>query len=129
MRITLIGSGNVATHLGAAFKNAGHRIVQVYSRNAHNAALLAYHIGAEAIDDLNNIDPNTDIFIISVSDDAIAGIAQELSKHNKANSPYIRCYRSCIIFLAFTDHAGVFYPLQTFSKTKEVDFLTSAIMY
>ena len=64
MRITLIGSGNVATHLSAAFKNAGHRIVQVYSRNAHNAALLAYHIGADSIDDLNNIDPNTDIFII-----------------------------------------------------------------
>jgi Trk K+ transport system NAD-binding subunit len=33
MRITIIGSGNVATHLAAAFKNAGHRIAQVYSRN------------------------------------------------------------------------------------------------
>jgi len=31
MCITLIGSGNVATHLAAAFKNAGHVIVQVYS--------------------------------------------------------------------------------------------------
>jgi predicted short-subunit dehydrogenase-like oxidoreductase (DUF2520 family) len=123
MRITLIGSGNVATHLGAALKNAGHRIVQVYSRNAHNAALLAYHIGAEAIDDLNSIDPNTDIFIISVSDDVIAGIAQELSKHNKLivhTSGATDLYN----ILAFTDHAGVFYPLQTFSKTKEIDFLT-----
>ena len=123
MRITLIGSGNVATHLGAAFKNAGHRIGQVYSRNAHNAALLAYHIGAEAIDDLNSIDPNTDIFIISVSDDAIAGIAKELSKHNKLivhTSGATDLYN----ILAFTDNAGIFYPLQTFSKTKEIDFLT-----
>lgn len=123
MRITLIGSGNVATHLGAAFKNAGHHITQVYSRNAHNAALLAYHIGAKATDDLNNLDPNTDIFIISVSDDAIAGIAQELSKHNKLivhTSGATDLYN----ILAFTDNAGVFYPLQTFSKTKEVDFLT-----
>jgi len=122
MRITLIGSGNVATHLGAAFKNAGHRIVQVYSRTAQNAALLAYHIGAEAIDDLNNIDPNTDIFIVSVSDDAIASMAQELAKHNKLivhTSGATDLYN----ILAFTDHAGVFYPLQTFSKTKEVDFL------
>jgi predicted short-subunit dehydrogenase-like oxidoreductase (DUF2520 family) len=122
MRITLIGSGNVATHFGAAFKNAGHRIVQVYSRNMQNAALLAYHIGAEAIDDLNNIDPNTDIFIISVSDDVIPHLAQQLAKHNKLivhTSGATDLYN----ILAFTDHAGVFYPLQTFSKTKEVDFL------
>jgi predicted short-subunit dehydrogenase-like oxidoreductase (DUF2520 family) len=123
MRITLIGSGNVATHLGAAFKNAGHRIVQVYSRNAHNAALLGYHIGAEAIDDLSSIDPNIDIFIISVSDDVIAGIAQELSKHNKLIA-HTSGATDLYNILAFTDHAGVFYPLQTFSKTKEVDFLT-----
>ncbi|RYE19485.1 MAG: DUF2520 domain-containing protein, partial [Sphingobacteriales bacterium] len=71
MRITLIGSGNVATHLGAAFKNAGHRIVQVYSPTLQNAALLAYHIKAEAIDDLNAIDPETDIFIIAIKDDVI----------------------------------------------------------
>ena len=121
MRITLIGSGNVATHFGAAFKNTGHRVVQVYSRNAHNAALLAYHIGAEAIDDLNSIDPNTDVFIISVSDDAIAGIAQELSKHNKLIA-HTSGATDLFNILAFTDNAGVFYPLQTFSKTKEVDF-------
>jgi predicted short-subunit dehydrogenase-like oxidoreductase (DUF2520 family) len=123
MRITLIGSGNVATHLGAAFKNAGHRIAQVYSRNAQNATLLAYHIGAEAIDDLNNVDSNTDIFIVAISDDAIAHAAQELAKHNK---PIAHTSGATDLYniLAFTDHAGVFYPLQTFSKTKEVDFRT-----
>ncbi|WP_461451957.1 Rossmann-like and DUF2520 domain-containing protein [Mucilaginibacter sp.] len=123
MRITLIGSGNVATHLGAAFKNAGHRIVQVYSRNEQNAALLAYHIGADAIDDLNNINPETDIFIVSVSDDIIPHIAQELTKHNKL---IVHTSGASDLFniLAFTDHAGVFYPLQTFSKTKELDFFT-----
>ena len=68
MRITIIGSGNVATHLAAAFKNAKHKIVQVYSRTMQNAALLAYHVGAEAIDDLDQIEVETDIFIISVND-------------------------------------------------------------
>lgn len=121
MRITLIGSGNVATHMGAAFKNAGHRIVQVYSRNEHNAALLAYHIGAEAISDLNNINPETDIFIISVSDDAIAGITEQLAPYDKLII-HTSGATDLYTLLAFTDHAGVFYPLQTFSKTKEVDF-------
>jgi len=121
MRITLIGSGNVATHLGAAFKNAGHRIMQVYSRNTQNAALLAYHIGAEAIDSLDNINPETDIFIIAVSDDIIATIAEQLAQYNKL---IVHTSGATDLFnlLAFTDNAGVFYPLQTFSKTKEVDF-------
>lgn len=121
MRITLIGSGNVATHLGAAFRNAGHRIVQVYSRNEHNAALLAYHIGAEAIHDLNNINPETDIFMISISDDAIAGIAETLAIYNKLIA-HTSGGTDLYSILAFTDNAGVFYLLQTFSKTKEVDF-------
>jgi len=123
MRITLIGSGNIATHLGAAFKNAGHRIVQVYSRTAQNAAMLAYHIGAEAIDELYNINPDTDIFIIAVADDAIAQIANELTKCNKL-IVHTSGATDLQTLLNFTANAGVFYPLQTFSKTKEVDFLT-----
>jgi predicted short-subunit dehydrogenase-like oxidoreductase (DUF2520 family) len=121
MRISIIGSGNVATHLGAAFKNAGHRIVQVYSRDMHNAALLAYHIGAEAIDDLNHINPETDIFVVSINDDAIIPIAQSIAKYQKltvhtAGSIALEALSSVI------PTAGVFYPLQTFSKNKEVDF-------
>ena len=83
MRITLIGSGNVATHLGAALKNAGHQIVQVYSRHAQNAALLAYHIKAEPTNDLQQISADTDLFIISVSDDAIDELAAVLAVHGK----------------------------------------------
>lgn len=123
MRITLIGSGNVATHLGAALRNAGHRIVQVYSRNEHNGALLAYHIGAEAISDLQDITGDTDIFIISVSDGAIAAIAEQLAGFDKL-IVHTSGATDLYTLLAFTDHAGVFYPLQTFSKIKEVDFRT-----
>ncbi len=122
MRITLIGSGNVATHLGAAFKNAGHRIVQVYSPNTHNASLLAYHIGAEAISDLQQINPDTDIFVISVKDDVIAEMVQALLPHQKL-TVHTSGATGIAAITAFTDDAGVFYPLQTFSKTREVDFL------
>jgi len=123
MRITIIGSGNVATHLAAAFKNAGHRLVQVYSRDMQNAALLAYHVGAEAIDNLDHINPETDLFIISVKDDAILAIAETLTKYqtlivHTSGATHIEA------LLAFTDNAGVFYPLQTLSKNKEVNFLT-----
>ncbi|MFA6085937.1 Rossmann-like and DUF2520 domain-containing protein [Mucilaginibacter sp.] len=121
MRITIIGSGNVATHLSAAFKNAGHRIAQVYSRDMQNAALLAYHVGAEAIDDLENITADTDIFIIAVKDDAIAEVVPQLSGFKKLIAHTSGAVDMQLI-QDFTERAGVFYPLQTFSKTKELNF-------
>ena len=121
MRITIIGSGNVATHLAAAFKNAGHVIVQVYSRNLQNAALLAYHVKAEAIDDLNATSPETDLFVIAVKDDAIGIIAEQIAKYDKL-IVHTSGATDMYALTAFTDNAGVFYPLQTFSKTREVDF-------
>jgi predicted short-subunit dehydrogenase-like oxidoreductase (DUF2520 family) len=121
MRITIIGSGNVATHLSAAFKNAGHRIAQVYSRDMQNAALLAYHVGAEAVDDLKNITADTDIFIIAVKDDAIAEIIPQLSGFKKLIAHTSGAVDMQLI-QNFTEQAGVFYPLQTFSKTKELNF-------
>jgi predicted short-subunit dehydrogenase-like oxidoreductase (DUF2520 family) len=121
MRLTFIGSGNVATHMAAAFKNSGHRIMQVYSPNLHNAALLAYHVGADATNELTDINADTDLFIISVKDDVIEQVAQTLAKHQK---PLVHTSGSTSIdvLLKYTDKAGVLYPLQTFSKTREVDF-------
>ncbi|PTQ93623.1 putative short-subunit dehydrogenase-like oxidoreductase (DUF2520 family) [Mucilaginibacter yixingensis] len=121
MRITIIGSGNVATHLAAAFKNAGHNIVQVYSRNMQNAALLAYHVKAEPIDSLEQINPKTDLFVISVKDDVIGELAWELARYQKL-MVHTSGATGLQKLLAYTENAGVFYPLQTFSKTKELDF-------
>jgi predicted short-subunit dehydrogenase-like oxidoreductase (DUF2520 family) len=121
MRITIIGSGNVATHLSAALKNAGHRIVQVYSRNMHNAALLAYHVGAAAVDKPEDISADTDLFILAIKDDAIPAFVPHLSPFNKLivhTSGAVELQQ----LLNFTPNAGVFYPLQTFSKTKELNF-------
>ncbi|MFD0764218.1 Rossmann-like and DUF2520 domain-containing protein [Mucilaginibacter lutimaris] len=121
MRITIIGSGNVATHLAAVFKNAGHRIAQVYSRNLHNALLLAYHVGAEAIDKPEDISPEADIFFLAIKDDAIPAFVPLLSSYNK-----LIVHTSGAVglnaIIKVTTNAGVFYPLQTFSKTKEVNF-------
>jgi predicted short-subunit dehydrogenase-like oxidoreductase (DUF2520 family) len=123
MRLTIIGSGNVATHMAAAFKNAGHLIVQVYSPNFQNASLLAYHVKAAAINQLSDIDPGTDIFIIAVKDDAIAHIAGALAPYQKL-IVHTSGATDLATLLTYTDKAGVLYPLQTFSKTRELDFAT-----
>ncbi len=121
MRISIIGSGNVATHLAAAFKNAGHSIVQVYSRDIQNAALLAYHVAAEAIDNFAQINPATDLFIISVSDDAILPVAQKLAPYQKL-TVHTSGATGMLALSAFNPKAGVFYPLQTLSKNRATDF-------
>lgn len=123
MRITIIGSGNVATHLAAAFKNAGHSMVQVYSRDLQNASLLAYHVHAEAIDDLGQINPETDLFVIAVKDDAIEFIAAALAQYNRL-IVHTSGATPLQALLDHTKNAGVFYPLQTFNKTREVNFNT-----
>lgn len=123
MRITIIGSGNVATHMAAAFKNAGHNIVQVYSRDLQNASLLAYHVRAEAIDSLHQINSETDLFVIAVKDDAIETIAAVLAQYQKL-MVHTSGATDLQALLNHTQNAGVFYPLQTFSKTREVDFNT-----
>jgi len=123
MRITIIGSGNVATHLAAAFKNAGHRIIQVYSRNLQHAAILAYHVKAQAIDGLQAIDPETDLFVISVKDDAIVSVAQSLVQY-QLPTVHTSGATAMTVLSSIIPNSGVFYPLQTLSKHKEVDFLS-----
>lgn len=123
MRITIIGSGNAATHLAAAFKNAGHIIVQVYSRDMQNASLLAYHVKADAIDNLDQISAETDLFVIAVKDEAIESIASVLARYQKL-IVHISGATDLRVLLKYTQNAGVFYPLQTFSKTRELNFNT-----
>jgi len=123
MRVTLVGSGNVATHLGAALKNAGHQIVQVWSRHLQNAALLAYHLKAEPIDELNNIHAGTDLIVISVKDDAVETVASFITLKN-----VLVVHTSGAVGIQvlekYFDSCGVFYSLQTFSKSREMDFRT-----
>ena len=40
-RIILVGSGNVATHLGIALKKSNYNVIQVYSRSIKGAKELA----------------------------------------------------------------------------------------
>ncbi|WP_025143143.1 Rossmann-like and DUF2520 domain-containing protein [Pedobacter jeongneungensis] len=121
MKIVLLGSGNVATHLAKALISKGEELMQVYSQSLSNAVLLAKAIGAEATGDLNEVKQNADLYIISVKDDAIDTVAASLK--NVTGLVVHTSGTTDINVLAFqVKKAGVFYPLQTFSKSKEVSF-------
>lgn len=121
MKIVLLGSGNVATHLAKALKSKGEELVQVYSQNLTNAELLARLVGAEAVNNLNKIENNADLYIISVKDDAIATVAKSL-KNVTGLVVHTSGTTDINILLEQVNKAGVFYPLQTFSKSKDVSF-------
>lgn len=124
MRIGIVGSGNVATHLGRALVNAGHQVVAVCSRTEQNAARLAHQLGARAITDPADMPADIcDVVLIAVSDRAVASVSQTLPV-----SAAIVAHTSGSIPLetlaARHSRAGVFYPLQTFSRQADVDFST-----
>ncbi|MEM6317408.1 MAG: DUF2520 domain-containing protein [Bacteroidota bacterium] len=125
MTITLIGAGNVGYHLGRRLHKKGWTIRQVFSRKLANAELLATKVGAHAIDDLMALDAQSDWYIISVSDDAIGQVAQQLSKIYGMQDKLVvhtSGAASTRLIAKYFKRAGVFYPLQTFSKNRKVKF-------
>jgi len=120
IRITLIGSGNVAQHLIKAFtKSELTEIVQVYARKKQTlASLVDFDKIVSDFEDLKE----ADIYIIAVSDKAISEVAKQLPFQNR-----VVVHTSGAASLDVLDaknRKGVFYPLQTFSKNKEIDFST-----
>src|SRR5688500_17746007 len=83
MRIVIIGSGNVATVLGRRIYLAGHEIIQVVSRNGASAAKLARELNAVPCIEPVAIDKAADLYLISVSDSGLPGIAGWLRVDNK----------------------------------------------
>ena len=120
MKIVCIGSGNVATHMAAAFKAKGHHLIQVWSRNAEHAKQLADSVEAEAIADFDEVDQHADLYLIAVKDDAIAAVAQALAAVN--GLAVHTSGATAITELNSFKNYGVLYPLQTFSKAKAIDF-------
>ena len=127
--ISFIGSGNLAWHLAPALDNAGYVVKEVFSRNARHAEALTGRLyQAEVKATLDFSTSPSSIFIIAVNDESISEIAREIILPDDA----VLVHTSGSIPLtdlqfAATPNVGVFYPLQTFTKKKKVDFKQTPI--
>ncbi|MDP4271154.1 MAG: DUF2520 domain-containing protein [Bacteroidota bacterium] len=121
MRIVLIGAGNLATRLGIALHEKGCTIAQVYSRTEQSAQALAEKVGATFTCKISDIVNDADLYVFSVKDDALPELLRQMHK-NEALWVHTAGSVPMEIFSLHTENFGVFYPLQTFSKQKEVDF-------
>lgn len=123
MRIVLVGAGNVATHIGLSLKAKGIGIAQVYSRTASSASALADRLDCPSTDNLSDLCADADMYIISVKDNALVDVIVGM-EHCSADALYVHT-AGCVPMQVFENrrlHYGVFYPMQTFSKEKKVDF-------
>lgn len=127
MNIVLLGSGNVATHLGKSFSNAGHTIVQVWSRSILHAKDLADHLKAEAIDQLSELDLDADLYLVSVVDDAIISVLEQLPSIYKI-VVHTSGSTGMNVISPYSKEYGVIYPLQTFSKAVDIDLSNTPIL-
>jgi len=121
MKIVFLGAGNLATNLAMAMKNAGHEIVQVYSRTSESAEELARKTVSEGITSLNRMVHDADLYVLSVKDDAIPQVADNFPVgegflvHTAGSVPME-------LLKDRSSNYGVLYPLQTFSKDKLTGF-------
>ncbi|PVY44040.1 Rossmann-like and DUF2520 domain-containing protein [Pontibacter virosus] len=130
MKTTLIGSGNIAWHLGKALQRAGHEIVAVYSLTAaHREELAEVLPPAKAVDSLDLRATGAELFVIAVPDAAIASVAATVQVPNGAMIVHTSGSQPLAVLQGIAGaRPGVFYPLQTFSKFKPVDFSTIPIL-
>lgn len=116
--VSIIGAGNVATHLFKAFsKTKTVSVKQWYSRDL--TKISSFKNKVEIVADLNGL-AEADIYIIAVSDDAISSVSEALPFKDRL---VVHTSGSVGIYdLDKKNRRAVFYPLQTFSKEAKVDF-------
>lgn len=124
MQIVFVGAGRLATQLAQSLADGGHRITAVYSRTIASASALATLVGAEATDSVSRLPRQADAFIIAVKDAVIAELLPSLAEGRTGQAFF---HTAGSVPLSVFDgtgisHYGVFYPMQTFSKERRVDF-------
>lgn len=121
LNFSFIGAGNLAFHLAKALNSKGFQIKQIYNRTESRAKELAEFTGSEYTSKLPEIDKSGDIYIVAVKDSAIGEVLSQIDFQDKL---VVHCSgsQSISVLKKYTKNFGVIYPLQTFSKKREVNF-------
>lgn len=122
--VAIIGTGNVAWHLSSALEDAGHTVTEVYGRELEKAQKITSKLyTTNPVDSLDLSESEAEIFIIAVSDDAVTEVADAVILPE--NSILVHTSGSLpidVLGYSSASHTGIFYPLQTFTKGRELDF-------
>jgi len=117
LKIVIVGAGNVASFFAKKFAAAGFTIVSIHSKNLAHAESLAKEVQAIASNTLSTIGSDFDYLLFAVSDDALKACVAEVPASNSFCWLHTSGAMSKEIFAEKTNRYGVFYPLQTFTKS------------
>ncbi len=121
LKLAFVGAGNVAWHLAPALESGGALVKGVYSRTAASAQLLAqrlYDTKVFTSPDFSSLE--IDIVFLCVPDEAIGPVAAQLSLPKNCALVHVSGAKPMSVLQEkVTNPVGVFYPLQTFSKSKK----------
>ncbi|MBO5865504.1 MAG: DUF2520 domain-containing protein [Bacteroidaceae bacterium] len=120
-RVVLVGAGNMATAIAYALKEGGNTPVAVWSRTLESAELLGGRVGCTFTTDIASL-PVADIYIISVTDNALHGVASAVAErfpnalllHTAGSIPMDALHE------VGATRYGVLYPMQTVNKNNPV---------
>jgi predicted short-subunit dehydrogenase-like oxidoreductase (DUF2520 family) len=123
MKISIIGTGNVAFHLGKRLKEKGIQIEEIIGRDPEKTLWLANLLDTAWTTDFTNVKKSSDLYIIAVNDSAIENVALRLSGqlreafvvHTSGTTP-------SQVLKPYFKNFGTLWPLQTFSLTSQPDF-------
>lgn len=119
--ISIVGSGNVATHLALALHAAGCPVRQVLSREFDHAALLASRVGAQPIEKPALLDDQSEVYLLAVNDDALYDLALDLRLpetlvlHTSGGTP-------ATVLKPISRRFGVVWSPQTFVRDIAMDY-------
>ena len=118
--VVMLGAGSVATHLALALQMHGYHVSQVYSRTSDSAKILSQRTSSGFITDLQHLDTEADLYIIALKDSVVECLIKKLFVkgivvHTSGTLPMN-------ILENMSRHYGVFYPLQTFSRSRPIRF-------
>lgn len=117
MQIVIIGSGNVAYHMAKAFTQKGISLAQIFGRNEQELSKISEEL--EVPYSTRELE-DADLYIICVSDNSVEEVSKIIAKkevlvaHTSGSLPKE--------VLAGDYRKASFYPLQTFSRSKELEY-------
>ena len=121
-QIAIIGSGNLAEALARAVAAAdGLHLVQLFARNAARGGEVAALARTEWTDDPQRL-ARADLYLIAVSDRAVGEVAARLPIPDGAAVAHTAGSVPLAALPERFARRGVFYPMQTFTRGREVDF-------
>jgi predicted short-subunit dehydrogenase-like oxidoreductase (DUF2520 family) len=120
-RISFIGAGKVAGALCRQFFMSGFKIQQIVTRTEKVGQALAESCNASWSADFH-FTGSEDVIIAAVTDDKLPEVLDRIICHENTIVAHTAGSLGLDIFPSRIRHTGVFYPLQTFSENRKIEF-------